>query len=45
MATNKAEPILDLDRGLEACRRVRDETETIVLKFSSGKDSLAMWLK
>lgn len=33
-----------IDRGLEACKRVREQTDTIALKFSGGKDSVAMWL-
>ena len=32
------------DRGLQACHRVRELTDSAVLKFSGGKDSLACWL-
>jgi len=34
-----------VDRGLIACEKVRELTDTIVLKFSAGKDSLAMWMR
>lgn len=33
------------DRGLLACERVAEQTDTIVLKFSGGKDSVASWLR
>ena len=36
--------MVEIDRGLEACQRVREQTDTIALKFSGGKDSVAMWL-
>lgn len=36
--------MIQVDRGLEACERVREQTDTIALKFS-GKDSVAMWLR
>ena len=32
------------DRGLIACQKVRELTDTVVLKFSGGKDSVASWL-
>jgi hypothetical protein len=34
-----------VDRGMIAAERVRELTDTIVLKFSAGKDSLACWLR
>lgn len=37
--------MIKIDRGLEACHRVREQTDTIALKFSGGKDSLSMWLR
>lgn len=36
---------MDVDRGLEACYRVREQTDTVVVKFSGGKDSIATWLR
>lgn len=31
--------------GVEACRVVRKETDTVLLAFSSGKDSVVAWLR
>lgn len=33
------------DRGLAACEALARETDTVVLKFSTGKDSTACWLR
>lgn len=33
------------DRGLAACYALRHETDTVLLKFSTGKDSTACWLR
>lgn len=33
------------DRGIAACERVREMTDTVLLGFSGGKDSVCTWLR